>query len=116
MTSNHPAVYRVVGIPRLVSHQRLLGELTAKFTAADAGIEIDATIVPTCYSDDDTDVALVSFVPSAPHYLDSLRAGGDDDVAIATAIGELTFDRDFYGLTQLYRTIKGVPIAAEYVT
>jgi hypothetical protein len=110
-----PEVFRVCGIKQQATEERLIAALLA-FAKKDeeevGATTIEATIVPSCESTDDTNVELVSFIPKAPKYLDPLY-DGDDDVLVDTEVGELIFDKNFYGLTQLYPTLSGGKIRAE---
>jgi hypothetical protein len=46
--------------------------------------------------------------------LDPLYDGEDEDL-VETEVGELTIDKTFYGLTQLYPTPSSEKIKAEYL-
>jgi hypothetical protein len=107
-----PEVFRVCGIQQKATEARLIAALSA--LSEEIGT-IEATIVPSCESTDDTNVGLVSFLPNAPEFLDPLFEG-DDEVLVETEVGELTIDKNFHGLTQLYPTLAGKKIKAEYVS
>jgi hypothetical protein len=107
-----PEVFRVCGIQHQVTEERLIAALSAFAEDSAVGTTIEATIVPSCESTDDTNVGLVTFTPKAPKYLEPLSAG-DDDVLVDTEVGEVTFDTNFLGLTQLYPTQPGENIRAE---
>lgn len=109
--SSRPAVYRATGIKRPLTEQELVTALEKLFSE-DGTIQIQAMISPGCYSHDVIDVALVTFLPKAPTSLEEMIRNRDS-VLIDTEKGQLLFDRNFHGLTQLYPTTKGVAVTAE---
>ncbi|KAF8539829.1 hypothetical protein BDD12DRAFT_736122, partial [Trichophaea hybrida] len=102
-TPSNPECVRVMGIQREVTMEDLIHALSAAFSNDENDIEIDGSIMPPCDTTENTNVALVCFRPKAPRYLDPLYSG-DEDIQIDTKVGELSFDKHFYGLTQLYPT------------
>jgi hypothetical protein len=64
--------------------------------------------------DDSTNTALVEFVPRTPKYVDPLL-GEVENTLIDTPLGDLSFKKTFYGLTQLYAAAAGERIVAEWV-
>jgi hypothetical protein len=108
--SKRPEVFRVCGIQPQATKARLIEALSA--LSENVEIRIEATMVPSCESTNGTNIGLVVFIPKAPEYLDPLY-DGEDDVLVETEVGELTIDKNFHGLTQLYPTQPGEKIRAE---
>ncbi|KAF8537806.1 hypothetical protein BDD12DRAFT_887012 [Trichophaea hybrida] len=95
--------------------EKLRAALSAGFSEVERGIKTEATIVPSCDSTDETKVALISFTPQIPAFLEPLMKDGLEDTQFVTKVGELNIDRRFFGLTQLYPTAQGEMILADIV-
>jgi hypothetical protein len=104
--------FRVTGIQSETTTEQLISALSAKFSDDEADIQIEVSIVPQCDSTDDTKTGLVYFTTKVPKFLDGLY-NGDKETLVDTTIGELCFDKTFYGLTQLYPTTTQRKITAE---
>ncbi|KAA8901295.1 hypothetical protein FN846DRAFT_781305, partial [Sphaerosporella brunnea] len=113
-TPRRPKVFRVGGIRRDATVEELIAALSACFSDQEKDIKIEASIVPPCDSTDDTNAGLVCFIPRAPEYL-SLLNTTDGDTQLDTDVGELSFDNNFYGLTQLYPTPRDQKITADII-
>jgi len=107
-----PETFRASGIRRSATIEDLVGALSAKFTDDETDIKIEATIVPSSDMTDNTNTALLCFKPRVPWYLEPLHKGSED-AQIDTEVGELSFDKNFFGLTQLYPTPPRRKITAE---
>jgi hypothetical protein len=68
--------------------------------------------IPDCDSLD-TVAALVDFINGLPAFLHHLEQKPLNDCAIETKDGDVTFDRHFFGFTQLYHPDPAQPINAE---
>ncbi|KAI5845839.1 hypothetical protein DFP73DRAFT_476894 [Morchella snyderi] len=107
-------VFRVRGIPGELA----LGALEKNLAEADrnGNLKIKITIAPSCY--DRTQTALVQFDPLPSYLQDAGSAEWDGyDMEVETEEGELfdiTIDKDFFGLTQLYPT-KSDDITADII-
>lgn len=111
-TPRRPEIFRVEGIQHQATVEDLITALSAKFSDDEKGIKIEATIVLSCETYNNTNTGLVCFIPKVPRYLAPLRES-DDDIQIDTSVGDLCIDKHFYGLTQLYNTTPEEKIAAE---
>jgi len=106
-----PTTFRVANIPSSTPLAELKDALTSPMLIAERGaISIEATLAPSVTFGKDT--ALVTFSPQEPGYLEPLNKGADD-VQVDTHLGDLSLDKMFYGLTQLYPTTPGARIEAE---
>lgn len=103
--------FRVTGIHSETTTEELISAVSAKFSDDEGDIQIEVSIVPQCDSTDDTKTGLVYFT-KVPKFLDVLY-NGDEETLVDTTIGELYFDKTFYGLTQLYPTTTQRKITAE---
>jgi hypothetical protein len=97
-------VFRVRGIPEKVTLDAL--KRTLSRVDGNEELKIKATIAPSCY--DRTQTALVQFDPLPSYLEDSSNVDWDSyDMEVETDAGELfdiTIDKNFFGLTQLYLT------------
>lgn len=111
--SRRPTTFRVGNIPSSATLPELKDALVNAMAVEECdAITIEATIAPaTTHADDDTNTALVTFSPQAPKFLGPLCKA--EDVQIDTPLGDLSFDKTFYGLTQLYPTTPDKRIEAE---
>lgn len=112
--SSSTIVFRVQGVNRGATRNELEQALTAAFTLDErAGMIVISrcTLVPD--PTDDTLVALVAFKPQPPRFLRECGSEMADVTLNDTVAGDLCFDRDFYGLTQLYTPAVGGEVLAE---
>ncbi|KAF8243658.1 hypothetical protein K440DRAFT_38426 [Wilcoxina mikolae CBS 423.85] len=104
MASRRPSTFRVSNIPQDASLQDLQAAISGAFLPDENDINIEATIAPSCnVEEDDVNTALVTFTPRAPKFVDPL-SNDSEDIQIDTPLGDITFDKTLYGLTQLYDT------------
>jgi hypothetical protein len=121
-------VFRVSGLPASRSDDEL--KETLKFAIED-NLEADeqskltfhAAIVPSCYGNGEK-VALVEFGSGVPAFLSKLMVNPLDDPAHNPPDDwqieldddtDISFDKNFFGFTQLYAPNPGLPVTAEYV-
>ncbi|KAI5841055.1 hypothetical protein DFP73DRAFT_516555 [Morchella snyderi] len=103
-------VFRVTGIPLWatasdIKDVLLLGE----------EVKIERmTITPSCYGDG-TQTAIVQFEPCPPKYLEKVVSGSLQDRQRSMYGSDINIDKNFYGLTQLYRIEDEAKIAADIV-
>jgi hypothetical protein len=72
------------------------------------------TVAPSCY-DDQTSVALLEWKGETPEFLSSLATNPLSSWEIELDDEDISFDRHFFGFTQLYNTVPEQPINAESV-
>jgi hypothetical protein len=99
------AVYRITGILLKTSLSELHTALATQLFDDDDGEDItvdfaESTLCPSCY-DSRTQIALVQFTPYSPRKLNRLPDGDTYSVPLLDGV-DITIDRDFFGLTQLY--------------
>lgn len=101
-------VFRVVGVPAPLTIAELQTAFCEEF-GDQATIDLKkSTLCPSCFSDG-TQVALVQFTSEPPKELGTLKAGQPYEMELED--GDISLDKDFFGLTQLYPT--SGPIVAE---
>ncbi|RPB09223.1 hypothetical protein P167DRAFT_511146, partial [Morchella conica CCBAS932] len=94
-------VFRVLGVPALVTITQLKITFSKEF-GEDSAIDLKkSTLCPSCFGDD-TQVALIQFIAEPPRTLSTLQAGHPYEMELEG--DDITVDKDFYGLTQLYPT------------
>lgn len=71
--------------------------------------------MPSCYDDEQERVALVEFCGGVPEVLSELEANPLGDWQVEMGGTDISFDRHFFGFTQLYTPKPDAPITAEYV-
>ena len=69
-------------------------------------------IVPSCY-DDEEKVALVEFRGGVPKFLSELEANPLEKYQDEMGDTDISFDRHFFGFTQLYTPNADAPVTAE---
>jgi hypothetical protein len=113
MASRHPATFRVSNIPQDASVQDLQSAISGALLPDENDISAEASIVPSSnVEEDEINTALVTFFPRLPKFVEVL-SNDFEDIQIDTPLGDLTFDKTFYGLTQLYATAPRERIVAE---
>jgi hypothetical protein len=70
-------------------------------------------LVPSCYKDGRTRVGLVEFKSGIPDFLSDLTSNPLGEWSMEMEDTDITFDRHFFGFTQLYATRPGHAITAE---
>ncbi|KAH0538021.1 hypothetical protein FGG08_005382 [Glutinoglossum americanum] len=118
-TSNKSIVFRVTGLPVGETDDDVKSALSKTITGLlskdEMQPEMTIALAPSC-DDDKTSIALVEFGSGIPHFLSPLvgdplkdrqcQMGSDTDI---------TFDRHFFGFTQLYATEPGHPVTADII-
>lgn len=110
-------VFRVRGLPasqpdddlkealKAVIHDNLAKNERSELT-------VNVAIVPSCYENDER-VALVEFYGGVPAFLSGLTANPLDDWQVEMGDEDISFDRNFFGFTQLYTPKPDSPATAE---
>lgn len=80
-----------------------------------SGIDVVTVILPSCYDEEQERVALVEFRRGVPEFLSELVVNPLGDWQVEIDDADITFDRHFFGFTQLYAPKPNVPITAKYV-
>jgi hypothetical protein len=70
-------------------------------------------LAPSCYEDGGTRVALMEFKNGVPHFLSELIVNPLGEWQVEMEDTDITFNRHFFGFTQLYATPPGHAITAE---
>ncbi|KAF8541785.1 hypothetical protein BDD12DRAFT_803410 [Trichophaea hybrida] len=109
-------IFRVRGIPEITSREQLERAITEDFQD-DEAIKTQLSITPGCASDD-SQTSLLEFTPRHPQYLDNVVNDPSGEMTSMILIDDeacldISIDRNFYGLTQLYPTTPGERIVAE---
>ena len=109
MTTRHASgplrVIRVTGLPPGTPHelQAFLSALIEDKIGVDCQeTSFEISIIPSCYNWDAGKVGLVDFRGRFPSFLGDLISGERDVVQLQTALGDISFDNNFRGFTQLY--------------
>lgn len=106
------AVFRVTGIPLTLSTAALEAAISAEFSVENITVDPGRTRICSSCSDQKTKVALIGFTPNSPVALDNLASAGTYEVEIRELRCDISVDRDFHELTQVYPT-RGT-VRAEY--
>ena len=78
-------------------------------------LHVSAAIVPSCYNNEQKRVALVEFHGGVPTFLSELTDNPLGEWQIEMGDTDISFDRHFFGFTQLYTPKPDAPVTAEYV-
>jgi hypothetical protein len=78
-------------------------------------LNVTTAIVPSCYDNEQENVALVEFGGGVPEFLSKLVANPLEDAQVEMGDTDITFDCHFFGFTQLYTPKPDTPVTAEYV-
>lgn len=110
-------VFRVTGLPACQPDDNLKAALAATIEdelsdEEKAKLKVRVTVVPSCY-DDKKRCALVDFSNGVPAFLSALEEDPLGDWQTETSHGDISFDKHFFGFTQLYTPTNGMPITAE---
>jgi hypothetical protein len=111
-------VFRVTGLPAgRTDHQlseRLKSVIEENLQEEERGqADAKVALVPSCRNDGRTSVALVEFVGGTPRFLSDLTENPLADVSVEMDDTDITFDRHFFGFTQMYATERGQAVVAE---
>lgn len=120
MTSaRNSTIFRVTGLTTTQPADVLDAELKAAIHSnlleeERTVIKITTVVLPSCYDEESERVALVEFCGGVPDFLSELVVNplGDWQVEMDDD-NDISFDRHFFGFTQLYSPKPDVPIAAE---
>lgn len=110
-------VVRVTGLPHDLSKQTAKQELLSLIEAhledqEKHDLKWTVQITASCY-EDLGHVALVDFENGLPLFLSNLQSNPLGEWQIEMGDSDLTFDRHFFGFTQLYSLQEGSPVNAE---
>ena len=119
-TTEKSIVFRVAGLPASKSNDELTGTLSTfiqRTLSKEEKLKLKVTvdIVPSCYDEKQEKVALVEFKSAIPSFLSTLDKDPLANWPIELQNQALTFDRHFFGFTQLYVPRTDKPLFAEYV-
>lgn len=111
-------VYRVTGLPADQPDDALNARLKAVINdnlseEEKPKLNITTAIVPSCYDDEQERVALVEFRGGVPAFLSELAADPLGDWQVEMGESDISFDRHFFGFTQLYTPKPEAPVVAE---
>lgn len=113
------AVYRVTGLsterPDDALKSELLSTITGELTGEESELKVVVDIVPSCYDPEQEKVALVEFRGRVPTFLCELEKDTLEDWQVEMGDTDVSFDRHFFGFTQMYTPKPEEPIIAEYV-
>jgi hypothetical protein len=76
-------------------------------------IETEITIVPSCYESNRKRTALVQFCSGSPAFLSELTNNSHEDWSVEMGDNDISFDRHFFGFTQLYMPAEEESVVAE---
>jgi hypothetical protein len=117
-SSTKSKVFRVTGLP--VGKAELDVQSTLAKTIRDLlshdeqqRLQVQIACIPTC-DESKTSSALVEFRGCTPEFLSQLDRSPLGNWQVETDNVDVNFDCHFFGFTQLYDTIPGRPITAEY--
>lgn len=111
-------VYRVTGLSAGHPDDALKNDLSSTIKGELTGKESEFKVVditPSCYDPEQQKVALVEFSGRVPAFLSELEENPLGDWQVEMDETDISFDRHFFGFTQLYTPAPGEPITAEYV-
>ena len=110
-------VFRITGLPIGPEDQirsSLEQALDQQASTSELQRRGSITIAPSCY-DDRTSVALLEWKGDTPGFLSSLDTNPLSSWEMELDYEDISFDRHFFGFTQLYSTTPEQPINAESV-
>jgi hypothetical protein len=112
-------VFRVTGLSASQPDEELAASL--KLAISDILVEdvesklnVNVAIVPSCYNKDKR-VALVEFCGGDPTFLFELKKNPLDEWQLEMGDTDISFDRHFFGFTQLYTPKPDALVTAEWV-
>jgi len=117
MSTTKSTIFRITGLP-IGPEDQIRSSLKEALDQHASTSELERlgriTIAPSCY-DDQTSVALLEWKGDTPGFLSSLDTSPLSSWEIELDDEDVSFDRHFFGFTQLYSTIPEQPINAESV-
>ncbi|KAJ5565742.1 hypothetical protein N7535_007380 [Penicillium sp. DV-2018c] len=113
-------VFRVTGLSRELQDEDLQTALQEalrdNFTDNERShIQVEITIVPSCYESDSQRVALDQFRGEVPQFLSELKVNPVGDWQVEMKDDDINFDCHFFGFTQLYATDDNEPVIADII-
>ena len=120
-SARNSTVFRVTGLPTTESDNVLVTLLNTAINSnmleeeLSGVIKIITVVLPSCYDEEQGHerVALVEFRGGVPSFLSELMVNPLGDWQIEMNDTDISFDRHFFGFTQLYTPEPGAPISAE---
>ena len=117
-TSAKSKVFRVTGLPvgkAELDVQSTLAQTIHHLLLDDERqrLKVHIACIPSC-DESKTSSALVEFGGGTPEFLSQLDRDPLGDWQVESGNEDVNFDRHFFGFTQLYATVPGRPVTAEY--
>lgn len=113
-----PIVFRLSGILPHTSQDDVISTLRGFLSPDESDTEFLLELMPDpshdAFREEQNCIALISFKPAPPAFLGPLFKGREN-LQFETALGDLNFDKHFFGLTQLYNTEEGREVKADIV-
>ncbi|KAL2840901.1 hypothetical protein BJX68DRAFT_271365 [Aspergillus pseudodeflectus] len=120
MASRRNLIFRVTGLARVQPDESLAERV--KSTLSDnlsseerSQIQIEVTVVPSCYDPDRERVALVQFHGKYTRFLSELIANPLWDWQVEMGGTDINIDSHFFGFTQLYATPETETVTADII-
>lgn len=118
-SSSRSTVFRVSGLPRDKAVEDVtsaLKDTIRNLLTEDEQRQVHVTVacIPSC-DGSQTSSALVEFKGGNPEFLSALQRDPLEDWGIVMGDEDISFDRHFFGFTQLYHTSSDQPVTAEYI-
>ena len=118
VTVRKSTVFRVTGLPAgepndedIALFKRTINENLSKEERLSNSPVVN--LVPSCYDNGSTWVALMEFQNGVPSFLSKLVQNPLEEWQVEMGDTDIIFDRHFFGFTQLYATLPGPAITAE---
>jgi hypothetical protein len=117
MSTTKSTIFRITGLP-ISPEDQIRSSLKQALDQQASTSELQRlgriTIAPSCY-DDQTSVALLEWKGDTPGFLSGLNTNPLSSWEMELDDEDISFDRHFFGFTQLYSTIPEQPVNAESV-
>jgi hypothetical protein len=118
MATTRSTIFRVTGLP-IGPEEQVILSLRLAINQHASSSELQRlgriTIAPSCYNDQ-ASVALLEWKGNTPKFLSTLDMNPLSSWEIELDDQDISFDRHFFGFTQLYNTASEQPISAESVS
>lgn len=117
VTRQKNLIFRVTGLPASQTDDALVDFIRRNLLKGEeqSQLNVTASIVPSCSNNGQEMAALVEFGGGVPDFLSTLVAKPLEVWEVEMGNVDITFDRHFFGLTQLYTPKADKPVTAEYV-
>ncbi|KAL1616637.1 hypothetical protein SLS56_011340 [Neofusicoccum ribis] len=119
MSRRNSTVYRVTSLPTEHSDDALKSKLSStirrELTREESELKVVIDIVPSCYDTEQEKVALFEFQGRIPTFLSELEENPLADWQVKMGKEDISFDRHFFGFTQLYTPKPGESITADII-